>query len=173
MDDKQQVMARLGEMLSRWEGLLAGMTEEELTAPLVPSDWSIKDVMAHLWVWQQRTIARTEAAVVGGEPEFPQWPSGLDPDSEDDVQRINAWNYERKREQPWPTVHQEWSDGFRRLLDLADKVPEQDLLAVGRYPWLKDYSLALILDASREHHEEHLDDLLAWLQQHENTITGR
>lgn len=165
MTDKAEVLAGLDDVFRRWEALLADLTEAQVAAPLAPSDWCIKDVMVHLWAWQGRTVARTEAAVRGGEPQFPAWPAGLDPEDEADVQQINAWVYATHRDQPWPSVHAAWRAGFRRLLDLGEQVAAQDLAAVGRYPWLPDYSLAVVLDASREHHEEHIQDLLAWREQ--------
>jgi hypothetical protein len=36
------------------------------------------------------------------------------------------------------------------------------------YPWLKGYSLASILVASYDHHQEHLGKLLDWLQEYPN-----
>jgi hypothetical protein len=39
-------------------------------------------VVIHLWAWQQRTIARMEAALADREPSFPQWSVDLDPDAE-------------------------------------------------------------------------------------------
>ena len=45
-------------------------------------------------------------------------------------------------------------------------IPEQDLLEAGKYPWLEGHPLLLVLQASYEHHEEHLHPLLlAWLRQ--------
>jgi hypothetical protein len=63
MDDKTTIVAMLREEFKRWEELLAGMSEAQLTDPQLPSNWSIKDVIAHLWPWQQRSIARMEAAL--------------------------------------------------------------------------------------------------------------
>ncbi len=166
MNDKQHILTALLEEFNHWEGLLAGMSEAQLTAPRAPSEWSVKDHVAHLFAWQQRSIARMEAAVRNTEPDFADWPTHLNPESEDDLEQINAWIYATNRDKPWPTVHGEWRDGYLRLVDLGATVPEPDLLQVGRYSWLKDYPLALVLDASREHHEEHREELVGWLRQH-------
>jgi hypothetical protein len=84
MNDKKQIITMLKEEFTRWEELLAGMSEEQITAPHLPSHWSIKDVIAHLWAWQQRSVARLEAALLNREPEFRKWPAELDPDSDQD-----------------------------------------------------------------------------------------
>ena len=160
MNMQEHILVALREQLNRWEALLATMNEEQITTALLPSVWSTKDVMAHLRAWQQRSIARLEAAQLDREPEFPKWPADLDADSEGGVDRLNAWIYEANRELPWSTVHRNWSQGFLRFLDLGAQISEQDLLDAGRYPWLHGHSLAFILVASYDHHREHLDELL-------------
>jgi hypothetical protein len=163
---KEHILTALREQFDRWEELLAGMSDEQLTAPLVPSDWSIKDDIAHLWAWQQRSIARMEAARLGREPEYPRWLPDVEPDGGDSDELINAWMYETYRDKPWSQVHQDWRAGFLRFLELGAGIAERDLLDGGKYPWLEGYPLALILLASYDHHQEHLEKLLAWLQEH-------
>lgn len=172
MDMKQHILAALRELLQRWEDLLASIDEEKITAPLLPSPWSIKNIIAHLMVWQQRTIARVAAADEDREPELPVWIPGLDPDTEGGADLVNAWIYEKYRDQAWPEVRQNWKDGFQRFLELAERISERDLLDGGRYPWLNGFSLALILLASYDHHQEHYENLLAWLREHGETASN-
>ena len=166
MNMKQHILTALREEFDQWEELLDTMSEEQILTPLLPSNWSIKDVIAHLRAWQQRSIARCEAALLDREPEFPRWLPGVDPDSEGNPDRINAWIYETCRELPWSEVHQNWRGGFQRFLEFADGISERDLLDTGRYPWLKGHPLAFILLASYDHHQEHLEKLMAWLREH-------
>ena len=174
MNDKQQILTALREEFNRWEELLASLSEEQITAPHLPSDISIKDVIAHLKAWQQVSIARLEAVQLNKEPVFPDWLAGLDPESEEDRDQFNARIYESYHQQPWLRVHQDWRDGFLRFLKLGEAIPENDLLDTEKYPWLKGYSLLAVLQGSYEHHhDDHLESLLAWLRQHGNmTITG-
>ena len=165
MDDKKQILATLREEFNRWEELLAGMSEAQITAPLIPSNWSIKDEIAHLRAWQQRSIARLEAAQLDREPEFPRWPAGLDPEQAGQPHQLNAWIYETYREQPWSAVHREWKEGFLRFLELGEAIPEKDMLDPVKYAWLEGHPLSFILVASYEHHHEHYDRLMDWLRQ--------
>ena len=165
MNMKEHILTALREQFDRWEELLASMSEEQIKAPLLPSEWSIKDVIAHLRAWQQRSIARMEAALFNREPEFPMWLAGIDPDSESYTDQVNAWIFENGREQPWVKVYRSWSEGFLRFLESGEGVSEKDLLDSNRYPWLKGYPLAYILLASYDHHQEHYEKLLAWLQE--------
>jgi hypothetical protein len=166
MNMKEHILTALREQFSRWEELLASLSEEQITAPHFDLNWSIKDVMAHLWAWQQISIARMEAGVLDREPELPRWVAKLREDWEEDPDQTNASVYETYHARPWPEVHQKWRDGFLRLLEVGELISERDLLDAERHPWLEGYSLAFILVASYDHHQEHLEKLLAWLREH-------
>ena len=167
MNDKKQMLALLKEEFNQWEALLAGLSEAQIIAPHLSANLSIKDVMAHLMVWQQLSIARLEAALLDKEPEYPRWPAELDPEPEEGPpDQMNAWIYETYRQQPWSSVYQAWRDGFLRFLELGEAIPENELLEVGRYSWLEGYALFAVLQGSyAHHHEDHLEPLLAWLRQ--------
>lgn len=159
MNLKEHLLAGLREELEEWETLLGGLSEEQICAPDLPNGWSIKDNIAHLWAWQQRTLARAESARLNREPVFPRWPENLDLEAEDATDRINAWIYETCREQSWAEVHQNWKAVFQGVLESASGVAERDMLETERYPWLKPYSLANYLIATYDHHQEHIEVL--------------
>lgn len=158
MSMKDHILTALREQLNEWEQLLSGMSEAQLTTPLPSSEWSVKDELAHLRAWQQRTVARVDAALLKREPEFPDWPPELDPEA-DDVNQINAWINESARAQPWSVVYQNWRSNFQRLLNTAERISERDLLDSGQFAWLDGRPLVLILLATYDHHQEHLEKL--------------
>ena len=166
MNMKEHILAALREQFSSWAGLLASLSEEQITAPNFDFDWSIKDVMAHLWAWQQISIARMEGGALDREPEYPEWIVESIENWEEDADRVNALTFETNHEKLWAEIYQNWRGGFLRLLKLGDEISEKDLLDGDRYPWLKGYSLAFIFVASYDHHQEHLEKLLAWQREH-------
>lgn len=168
MNMKDHILAAMREQFDRWEELLASLSEEQITAPRFDLDWSIKDVAAHLWAWQQISVARVEAGALNREPEFPKWILESSEDWEENADQTNAATFARCHNKPWSEIHQMWKDGYSRLLEAGNKTPEPNLLAAGLYPWLGGYSLALILVASYDHHQEHFEKLLEWLNKQEN-----
>src|ERR1700682_2779845 len=94
MNMKDHILAALREQFNRWEALLASMSEAQITTRQAPSNWSVKDNIAHLRAWQQRSIARLAAAPFNREPEFPTWLADSDPDSEGNTDKTNAWIYQ-------------------------------------------------------------------------------
>lgn len=164
MSMKQHILLALREQLERWEALLASLSEEQATSPLPASTWCVRDVISHLWAWQQRSIARVEAAGQNREPLFPKWPEELEPDSEGSTNQVNTWIFETYQNRPWAESVRAWSEGYRRFIQLADQISERDLLDGDRFPWLKGQPLALILLASYDHHQEHYEKLLSSLR---------
>jgi hypothetical protein len=165
MNEKTQILNLLNQEFNRWDELLLSLPEEQITNRQLPSNLSIQDVIAHLWAWQQRSIARLQAGLQDKEPEFPTWPEGFNPEI-DDVDGINAWILETCREKPWSTVYADWKAGFLHFLELGQAIPEKDLLDPGRYAWMDGQPLSLVLTGSYEHHhQDHLEPLLAWLRQ--------
>lgn len=167
MNDKQQIISMLRDEFDRWEKSLGRLTEEQVAASRPIPEMSIKDIMAHLTAWQKISVARLEAARQDKEPEYPKLPDGLDPDAED-VDQINAWFLNSYREMPWSDIHQEWRKRYLRILELANAIPEKDILDSSRYTWQNGTALSAVLLGSYEHHQEHFEPLLAWLRQEGN-----
>jgi hypothetical protein len=172
MNDRERILTSLSEVFNRWEELLDSLPEAQIIAAQLPSDpvyptpMSIKDVIAHLHAWQQVSIARLEAARLGAQPILPGWLEGADPESEEEIEQFNARIYAANHALPWPQVYQTWRDGFLHFLELAEQVPEDELMDRQRYPWLNGYALFAVLEGLYEHHRiDHLEPLLAWLRQ--------
>lgn len=165
---QRHILTALREEFDQWEDVLARLSEGQIAAPHLGS-FSVKDVVAHLWAWQQITLARVEAAVHNREPELPVWVTGLPADWEDEADLTtdltNGRIYKLNRDRPWPSVHEAWRAGFTRLLEMSATIRERDMLDSSRYPWLKGHSLAVVLLGTYDHHHEHLEKLLDWLRE--------
>ncbi|GAP12621.1 DinB superfamily [Longilinea arvoryzae] len=170
MNMKHHILAALREVFGQWEDLLDSLSEAQITAPLAPSEWSVKDVIAHLWIWQQRSLARSEAARLDREPVYPDWPVAGDPDGEGGADPVNDWIHATYQDASWASLRQEWRAGFIRLLNSAKQIPERDLLDGSRHAWLNGYSMADVLIGSYDHHKEHLDGLREWLREHRQEL---
>ncbi len=134
MNMKDHILAALREQFNTWEELLASLTEEQITAPHFDFDWSIKDVIAHLWAWQQISIARMEGGLQDQEPGFPNWIVESNKDWEENADKVNAITFDRNHNKSWSEIYQNWKNGFLRFLELGEAISERDLLDVDRYP---------------------------------------
>src|ERR1051325_1611160 len=109
-----------------------------------------------------------EGGLKDREPGYPKWIVESIENWEEDSNRFNALTFEHHHNKPCPEIFQMWRSGFLYLLELENQISQRDLLDGNRYPWLKGYSLAAILIASYNHHQEHLENLTKWLQEHGN-----
>ena len=162
---KAQLLERIRAERAGWEALLGEIGEERMTQPGATGEWAFKDVAAHLNGWRERTVARLEAARRDESPPPPPWPAGFDEDSDEGVDRINAWIYERNRDRPLQDVLGEARAQFQQLEDAVGELPERDLTDPGRFPWLGGEPLGpAVLGGSFGHfHEEHEPTIRAWL----------
>jgi len=165
MKDKPQLIEELKNEFNRWEELLTSLDEEQILTILLPSRLSIKDLIAHLYAWQQVSIAQLEAALQNIEPGQPKWLAGRGPESDTDREFYNERIYLSFRDQPWALVHETWKTGFLHFLELAEAIPETELLETGKFRWLRETALSDVLLSSSDHHHEHLELVLGWLRQ--------
>src|SRR3569832_2049298 len=112
MNMKDHILMALREQLEGWEKLLASLPEDQITSPHFDFDWSIKDVIAHLWAWQQIYIARIEGGLQNQEPVFPKWIVEAIDDWEEGANRVNAMTYEAQLDKSWSEFYQNWRSGF-------------------------------------------------------------
>lgn len=160
MEIPSQHISSLKAVFHRWETFLDDLSEQDAVEKSSPTDWTIKDVIAHLRAWQQVSIARLEAARNNAKPDYPDWLTGTDPfEAEEQGESFNARIQALSQKISWPSVHQEWRTGFLRLLALAESIPHRDLSDTQLYPWLRGYTLADVLTGTIAHHQEHLEDL--------------
>ncbi len=146
MKTKHELLRHLRAEFSRWEELLGSLSEDQIIKRDLPGGLSVKDTLAHLMAWQGLSITRLEAARDNRDPQYRLGPEGLDPDAEENLERINAWIHEKYVNTPWTEVYSEWSRGFLHFVDLAETMPESALMQQARYPWLKDSPLAAVLE---------------------------
>ena len=152
---QQHILAALQEQLDEWEAFLSALTPAQIQTAVKGSDWTVKDVVAHLAAWQELSNARLEAGLAGRELIPPAWVGHTDPDREESTNDINARIYARYQPLTWPEVHELWLNGYHRLIETAAKLDEATLLDGDHTPWLHGFSLADVLLGTYGHHQEH------------------
>jgi hypothetical protein len=131
------------------------LTEEELTSRPVVGQWTVKDVMAHVWSWVEEAN-RTVKAWDGRRP----W--------QEDVAYDDEWNERHVREKE-PLALIAVVDGLtgahRRLMHLLDLAEDDALSVVAKAPWGAEITLVEFFYEMAGHYHDHVDDLKSY-QEH-------
>ena len=147
-----------------WQALVSEVGDAGLDRSGAAGDWTFKDVVGHLNGWRERTVDRLEAAARDAAPPPSPWPDDLSDETDEGVEAINRWIYERNRDRPAADILAESREQFRRMRAAVEAVPEDDLVTPGRFPWLGGEPLSAVLEGSFGHlHEEHEPAIRAWL----------
>jgi hypothetical protein len=125
---KAQILKRLQTERRRLEQNLAGLSPDAMLQPGVVGEWSVKDVLAHLADWEARMPVWIEAARRGGPVETPE--PGL---TWKQLAIVNRRIYEAHRDQPLEEVLDYFRSTHRRFMDMVEAMPEDEMLAPGRY----------------------------------------
>lgn len=157
-------LERLEHARQTWEEIVSRVSDADISRPGAAGDWTFKDVAAHLNAWRTRTVDRLEAALRDDVPPPAPWPNELDDETDEGVDAINRWFFDRDRDRSAADIVAESRLQFQRMRAAVEALSEQDLETPGRFPWLADHPLSAVLNGSFEHlHEEHEPMLRAWL----------
>ena len=136
-------------------------------------EWTFKDLADHLTAWRERTIQRLEAAA-HGQPEPPlPWPAEFDEDSDEGLEAINDWFYQRSQDKLLGEVLDESRESYARLAEVVQRLPEEALVQRGYFDWADGASLGeeILNGGYFDHlHGEHEDDIRSWLAEREPEV---
>lgn len=118
--NKQQLIKKLEKS---WEALLesyAGLSDQELAKGGVIGDWSVKDIIAHVTVWEEEALGHLPTILTGGKP--PRYSivyGGID--------AFNALMTDRRKNLPLGEVLKQRDETHRRLIDFIQGMTEDEL----------------------------------------------
>ena len=138
------------------EAALAGLTLEQMTAPGVMGEWSVKDILGHIAMWESRLVTLLYSIERGVAPKMLR---------SSDVDKVNAESYAEQRERPFDRVLADFHAVHAQLLKRLDKLEERDLSGPKRFEWMEGEPLEKLVAADTfEHYAEHRPMIEAWRQ---------
>lgn len=155
--DKTTLLNTIQAEYTPLESLVAPLTEAQLCAEPPDGEWSIKDIMAHVAVWEQLCARWLEEFLRGVMPQ----PSERIEDG------VNARIYRENHDRSLAEVQQLFHDAHQQLLQqvnlIAQTLSEEDLNGSQRFAWTQHWPgyslLAVIADNSYEHYQDHAQQI--------------
>jgi hypothetical protein len=172
--DKATLLRNLQDEHARWEALLAGLPPECLSEPDAIGQWSIKDLLAHVSVFEMWTADQL-AAVLRGETNTYQ-PSYVPAGAQQwSLEQQNAAIYVAYRDRSLAEVLAQIQEVRQRLAHLLLALPEEALMQAERYGWTGGQPLwEAVASRTYRHQQVHRPDLEAWLRRvHESSFDER
>jgi hypothetical protein len=160
---KSLLLERLRAGHAEWEALLAEVPTDRMTKPGVEGAWSIKDILAHVTVYEQWTADQLEA-IRRGETEMVVRPDTPPDANTFDTDQRNAAYYAAYRDQPLAKIVTWSREEYPRLLAAVEALPEDTLITPGRVPLMGGAELwVLVAGNTYDHYAVHAAAIRAWL----------
>jgi len=159
--DKTTLLNTIQTEYERFESLLAPLNEAQLCTATGNGEWSVKDIMAHIAVWEQLCTRWLEEFLRGVTP---QPSERLDMESNERIYREHQDHSLTQVQKLFYDAHQQ----FLQQVDLlTQKLSEEDLNGSDRFAWTKLWPgssiIAVIADNSYEHYHDHAQHIRHWL----------
>ena len=146
--NRSQLLKRLDKF---WQTLIdaySGLSNSAMTEPSVIGTWSIKDVIAHVTLWEEEALKHLPHVLAGEKtPRYSVMYGGID--------AFNSMTMERNRKLSLSEVLRQRDDTHRRLVAFIQRVPEDQFVRETRF------RRRLRLDTYK-HYSEHTKAIQRW-----------
>jgi hypothetical protein len=151
--DKSKLLQVMEESRETLLSYLEQLDEKHLLTPGTINNWSVKDLLVHLTLWEAHLVTLLFQVRRGQKPNTIHFSN----QSDDEINaRWQVENQDRDLELVLDDFYGVRPQTIRRVREFS----ERDLFAVDRYPWAKGHALwEWIAGSSYEHEQEHLPDL--------------
>jgi hypothetical protein len=145
--NKTQLLDAAQNEYQKLEKYLSTLTPGQMITPPAPGEWSAKDILAHLYEWQQMFFRWYEAGLRGESPTVP-----ADGYKWSQLPALNQRIYETYRDAPLEEVLKLFRSSHRKTMDLVAALPEADLFTPGRWSWMNQNTLSAYINANTGAH---------------------
>jgi hypothetical protein len=161
---KTAFLAQLQQEQTEWEHFLAGIPEPQREQPGVCGIWSVKDVIAHVGMWERYAVGRLRAHLRAGKATRHElWGIHIPPsDAEDD--RLNQWYVDQMQAYSYGEILGQQREIRIQMIATVDALDQQTLSApevvVAGFEWKKERPLTWVIgEMSYEHAQMHMRDI--------------
>jgi hypothetical protein len=144
---KESLIAETESEYAALEKFLAALSPEQMIQPGALEEWSVKDVLAHLYAWQQMFFTWYETSLRGGTPPMPaegyKW---------NQLPLLNNVIYLRYRELPLQEVLILFRASHQKMLAFISSLSAEELTQPGWYTWTGKHALIGFISSNCGNH---------------------
>lgn len=116
VDQVTKLLQRLDMAWAAFQESYADMPDAQMIAPGAIGDWSVKDILAHVTIWEEEALKHLPLIIEGGRPPRYVAYGGID--------AFNARMIEQKRGLSLSDVRKQLEDTHRQLIAFIQSAPE-------------------------------------------------
>jgi hypothetical protein len=167
--DKTTLLNTIQTEYAHFQSIIAPLNETQLCSAPLGGEWSIKDIIAHIAVWEQLCTRWLEEFLRGVTPQPSEM---LDNASNDQIYREHQDHSLAEAQELFRYAHQQF---LYQVNLLTQAVSEEDLNAPHRFAWTEPWPgnslIAVIANNSYEHYQDHAQQIQRRLDPLEGTET--
>lgn len=157
--EKKQLLEQIKASRERLEAALDRVPQTRISEAGAQGAWSVKDLLDHIVVWEQRMLDWLETTLRGEQPQM--LPEGM---TWDDLDRWNQETFQARRERTLDQVLQDFEATYPQVLQTVSEISKEDLFQPDHFPWREDSPLWIMVAANTFwHYDEHAQDIERWL----------
>jgi len=139
---KTQLLTSIQKEYVALENFLIPLTPAQLAFAPAPGVWAVKDIIAHLFEWQQMFFKWYETGMRGETPAVPalgyKWSQ---------LPALNQSIYEKYQNLNSPEALALFRESHQKTVQFIESLPETDLTAPGLYKWMNQNRLISYLNS--------------------------
>jgi hypothetical protein len=159
MDLNTALLYRLEEARAGLESVLPRVDRAALVYP----GWTLKQILDHITGWDEAMITCLRAHHHGQTPPTPA-AIGID--------AYNAQSIARREHLDFEHTYQEFHAVRLLLKEILTEIPEEKLAEPFVFPWGANGTVSELIEIFAHHEQEHTADLLLWLEDPTQPLSG-
>ncbi len=154
--NKKEILNALEQGREKFLQAMDGLSDERMQQPGVVGEWSVKDLLSHLSLWEAELIRLLWELKQGQKPTYPML-------ADQDVDRLNEKWFRESKTRPLGRVMADFLAVRKQTIHQVESFIEKDLTDPRCYPALGGEPLEeWIAGDSYDHEAEHEAQVRAW-----------
>lgn len=153
---RDEILLALDETRQEFLAAVDGLSDAQMQEPGVNSDWTVKDTMYHISLWEAELVTLLWQAASGKTPTTVHF-------TQEHFDQTNSQWYLQGKNRALETVWEDFNGVHNQIKRRLNDFSDEDLNATQRFAWQRDYPIwEWIGSDSFRHVPEHTAQVLAW-----------
>ena len=144
---KKDLLDAIKKERSALDGYIETLTLEQMVEPNIVGNWSVKDVLAHLFAWMQMCIGWYNAGLRNEIPALPA--SGF---KWNQTPQLNQRIYEKYKDMSLDEVLAQFEASSHEILEIIQGLSNDELFTAGYFAWTKKNTLGTYMVSATSSH---------------------